>query len=185
MTGSSILHTPSRLSAVPGAIVRRGEPVRILLERPELRPPDDPIPAGAPNGTLASADAPSREVCVVRRDRTNTPLQALVLLNDPTFVEAARALAESVLTGTTSEKEALAEAFQRALSRPPLPEESAMLLGFVAEQQADFQGAPDRAQALLDVGSSMPAEGIEPAKLAAWTLLCSVIFNLDEFLTRS
>jgi len=138
-----------------------------------------------PPPNLQTLDAPTREVCVVRRDRTNTPLQALVLLNDPTFVEAARVLAERVLLQADSKEEALRRAFQRALSRDPSAEERELLLAYAAEQRESFAVQPGRASELLAVGEFSPSGKLDESEHAAWTLVCSLILNLDEFLTRS
>jgi len=138
-----------------------------------------------PPPNLQTLDAPTREICVVRRDRTNTPLQALVLLNDPTFVEAARVLAERVLLQADSREEALRHAFQRALSRDPSAEERELLLAYVAEQRESFAADPGGASELLAVGEFRSSERLDPSEHAAWTLVCSLILNLDEFLTRS
>ena len=138
-----------------------------------------------PPPNMQTFDAPSREVCVVRRDRTNTPLQALVVLNDPTYVEAARALAERVLLDGDSEQDALRLAYLRALAREPEAEERELLLAYLAEERGRLAAEPDRARELLDVGASKASEALDPLEHAAWTMVCSLILNLDEFLTRS
>ncbi len=133
-----------------------------------------------PPPNLQTFDAPNREVCTVRRDPTNTPLQALVLLNDPTFVEAARALAQRTLLADGD----LANAFRRVTSRAPEDEELVLLSEYLAVELERFRGDPESASALLAVGESMPDERLDPAELAAWTEVCSLLLNLDEAITR-
>jgi mono/diheme cytochrome c family protein len=136
----------------------------------------------APPGMVAF-DMPNREICAVRRPRTNTPLQALVVLNDPTYVEASRRLAERVLSETAPE-ERLADLFRRVLCREPDEFERELLsskLGrFLDRSRAD----PEAAKRLIQVGESPLIPGLDPAEVAAWTLAAGMVFNLDETLTR-
>jgi hypothetical protein len=139
----------------------------------------------SPPPTLATFDAPDREVCTVRRARTNTPLQALILMNDPTYVEAARKLAERVLAepGTTDER--LARAFCLVVARRPRQREQDVLRGVFETQLAAFRAASDSIEKLLAVGES-PRDGrFEPAELAAWATVASLVLNLDEAVTRN
>ncbi|MEO8494261.1 MAG: PSD1 and planctomycete cytochrome C domain-containing protein [Planctomycetota bacterium] len=138
-----------------------------------------------PPPALNLFDAPEREFCTVRRSRTNTPLQALVLLNDPTFVEAARVLAERAMNegGDTLESRATF-AFRRVISRAPTPQELEVLLRVYGDQQARFVAAPDQAAELLAIGESKPDSSLSPADLAAWTTIASMILNLDEAINR-
>jgi hypothetical protein len=115
----------------------------------------------APPPSLAAFDAPSREVCVVRRQRTNTPLQALVTMNDPTYLEAARALAAQALQ-EPSDDDRIVRSFRAALSRRPTEAEIAVLRRLLREQRALFRAD----------------------ELAAWTMVASAILNLDETLTK-
>ena len=140
----------------------------------------------SPPPTLTTFDAPDREICTVRRGRTNTPLQALVLMNDPTYVEASRKLAERVLLGDGDASDAarLGSAFRRVLARSPRPEELAVLGDVLERQRAKFSDDRDAAEALLKVGDSKVAGDLKPAELAAWATVCSVILNLDEAVTR-
>ena len=138
-----------------------------------------------PPPTLAMLDAPDRETCTVRRSRTNTPLQALVLLNDPTYVEAARKFAERILIGGGSSfDQRLVFAFRSVLSRPPNTIELAALRGVYDKQLARFRELPDSAKALLAVGESPANTSLDPAELAAWTIVASAILNTDEALTK-
>jgi mono/diheme cytochrome c family protein len=139
----------------------------------------------SPPPTLSTFDAPDREVCTVRRARTNTPLQALILMNDPTYIEAARKLAERVLgeAGTTDDGSALA--FRLVLARPPSDRERAVVRRVVDEQLAKFRSDAEAAKNLLVVGESLRDERYEPAEVATWTTVASMIFNLDEAVTRN
>jgi len=136
--------------------------------------------------SLAAFDAPSREECAVNRATSNTPLQALVLLNDPIFVEAARVFAQNVLRqGGGLWNSQLDWAFRRALSRKPSPEERRLLTGLHARSMARFRAAPARARELLRVGEAPLPERVEPASLAAMTTVTRAILNLHETITRN
>jgi len=130
-------------------------------------------------------DMPGREMCVVRRSRTNTPLQALSLLNEVTYVEAARGLAERMfLEGGPSSTERIQFAFQLATSRTPSERELKTLLAGLEQRLVRFQADPESATKLLSVGEKKPASGIDPMELAAYTITASVILNLDETVTK-
>jgi hypothetical protein len=133
---------------------------------------------------MAAFDAPDRETCVIRRARTNTPLQALVLLNDPTYVEAARAFAERIMVKSTTDAGRVEQAYQLALCRVPLPEETGVLLK--VQQQALKRFVADRAAAdkLLAIGHSKRKAGLDSAELASWTMVASMILNLDEAISK-
>ena len=137
-----------------------------------------------PPPSMSAFDAPDRETCVIRRSRTNTPMQALVLLNDPTYIEAARKFAERVLLHVTGEQERLTYAFEIALSRPPQPEEAAILFDELQAARKRFDGDPAAAGKLLAVGSSPVSDKLSPPELAAWTTLTSLILNLDETISK-
>jgi hypothetical protein len=138
-----------------------------------------------PPASLATFDAPDREKCTARRALTNTPLQALVLMNDPTYVEAARALAQRALReGGTNENARLAYAFRLATARKPTRKERGTLRTLLEERLAAFRREPRAALALLGVGESPRDESLEPALHAAWTTVASVILNLDETITK-
>ncbi len=137
-----------------------------------------------PPPAMSAFDAPDRETCVIRRSRTNTPMQALVLLNDPTYVEAARKFAERVLQHATGEQERLAYAFQIALCRAPHPEETAILSDELRGARQRFDADPAAASKLLAVGHSPPSDKLSPSELAAWTTLTSLILNLDETISK-
>jgi hypothetical protein len=138
-----------------------------------------------PPPTLATLDAPDRETCTVRRSRTNTPLQALVLLNDPTYVEAARQFAERILrNGGDSLEQRLEFSFRSVLARQPTTAERAVLSGVYHRQLARFRDLPDAAKALLAVGESAADPALDPAEVAAWAMVASAILNTDEALTK-
>jgi hypothetical protein len=138
-----------------------------------------------PPPSLATLDAPDRETCTVRRSRTNTPLQALVLMNDPTYVEAARKFAERILReGGTSTAERLAFAFRTVTARQPTEAELAVLARVLARQQATYRSDPAAAKRMLATGESPADASIDPAELAAWTMVASAILNTDEALTK-
>jgi mono/diheme cytochrome c family protein len=130
-------------------------------------------------------NAPSREVCAVRRDRTNTPLQALVTLNDIQFVEAARRLAEKILLANSQTvQDRLNDLSQRVLCRPLRPEEMTILTATLSDLQSHYQNQPADANALIALGDSKAAEHLPPIELAAWTMVCNQVLNLDEVLNK-
>ena len=134
---------------------------------------------------LNTFDAPEREFCMARRSRTNTPLQALVLLNDPTYLEASRKLAErAILSGGTSIESRMSYAFRLAISRAPSAIEMNVLLKTYHLQLARYKRDPAAAKAFVSVGESPRNESIDEAELAAWTSVMSLILNLDEAITK-
>ncbi|MFM1918838.1 MAG: hypothetical protein RLZZ303_472 [Candidatus Hydrogenedentota bacterium] len=134
---------------------------------------------------LLAFDAPSREECTADRPASNSPLQALVLLNDPTFVEAARVFAQRILEqGGQSLDARLDYAFERALSRRPEPEERELLAGLLESQRAHYASAPDAAVDFVTVGQAPLPAGIPAPELAAWTAVARAILNLHETITR-
>ncbi len=139
----------------------------------------------APPASMDIFNAPSREVCTVRRERTNTPLQALVTLNDPQFVEAARNLAQNALLhGGDSADSRLDYLAKRLLSRPFRAEELPVLQASLNDLSAYYAAHADDAAQLLTVGESKPDPSLSPATLAAWTMLTNQLMNLDEVLTK-
>jgi len=138
-----------------------------------------------PYPSMTTFDAPNREVCAVQRPRTNTPLQALVLLNDPAYVEAARNLAQRVLKEGGPDPEArMVHAFRLCVARPPTDRERSVLLDLYRKQLDRFRSDPKAAEALIKVGESPRPEGLDPADLAAWTAISNVLLNLDETITK-
>jgi hypothetical protein len=136
--------------------------------------------------SLAAFDASSREECTVDRPRSNTPQQALVLLNDPTYVEAARALAAKILqSGGPTTDERLRFALQRVLIRDPRPDETAILTPLVEKHRQEFAADKSSAEKLLTVGDVKSPPELDPVELAAWTSICRVLLNLHETITRN
>ena len=136
------------------------------------------------NPSLATFDAPAREACTVKRPRTNTPLQALALMNEVTFVEAARRLAERTLRADPSVDGRIQFAFETALARSPSPEELGALRRILDAQLVRFRSDRLAAEDLVNVGASAPDPKLVPQELAAYTLLASTLMNLDEFITK-
>ena len=139
-----------------------------------------------PPAALATFDAPDREKCTARRALTNTPLQALVLMNDPTYVEAARALAQRTLTERAKADDAarIAYAFRLATARQPTGAETGVLRRLLQKRLEGFRKDPRSAAKLIGVGESPRDTRIDPAELAAWTTVASTILNLDETITK-
>lgn len=134
---------------------------------------------------MTAFDAPDRETCTIRRARTNTPLQALVLMNDPTYLEAARKLAERVLReGGAEDNSRLKYAVRLALTRDPRSAEEATMLALLDAARQKFAGALPEAEKFLRIGDAPRDEKLSPVELAAWTTLGSVILSLDEAITK-
>jgi len=139
----------------------------------------------APPPSLALFDAPDRQRCVARRNVTNTPLQALVLLNDPTYVEASRALAErAILEAGEDPAKRVNVAFRLATDRDPDPKEQGVLLQLIQRVLPRYRQDSASALKLLSVGDLKPNPKIEPAELAGWITVMRVILNLDETITK-
>lgn len=139
----------------------------------------------APPANLEALNAPSRETACLRRERTDTPIQALVTLDDPQFVEAARLVAERCLRTNGGRPEAVLGALaSRILLRSLSPNEAAVALSAAARFEADYQAHPEAAGQLLAVGEFPVDPAIPPARLAAWTLLANGFLNLDEALNK-
>jgi hypothetical protein len=134
---------------------------------------------------FAIFDAPSREECSVGRARTNTPLQALVTLNDPTFVEAARVFAQNVLAHPTADFDArLRLAFRAALAREPQPPELIVLKVRYEQNRQRFESNRDAATKLVSVGQFPRPTHLDVVEHAAWTSVCNMLLNLDEAVSR-
>src|SRR5262249_53222454 len=138
----------------------------------------------APPPVMAAFDAPARETCWVRESRTNTPVQALALLNETGFVEAARNLAERVMREAAGQDERLIWAFRRVTCRAPSAKELAVLRDGLTFHLAEFRANPTAAKKLLTVCASKPDPKLDLAELAAYTAVCNVLLNLDEVVTR-
>jgi hypothetical protein len=138
-----------------------------------------------PYPSLVTFDAPSRETCTMRRPRTNTPLQALVLMNDPVYVEASRAFAQRILReGGASFEGRLTHAFKVALSRTPTRFERATLEKSFQSYLKNFEQDRVAASKLVHVGASQPPVDADISELAAWTVIANTLLNLDELVTK-
>ena len=138
-----------------------------------------------PNPAMLLFDAPFRERCTTRRSRTNTPLQALNLMNDPTYVEAARFLAHRMIReGGEAAASRIARGYQLLLGRSPNAAEAKVLLAAYARTHADFSDDVASAKELLNVGETPAEEGLDIAELAAMTTVASTLLNLDETVTK-
>jgi hypothetical protein len=138
-----------------------------------------------PPTSLSTFDAPNREICSIGRIPTNTPLQALVTLNDPQFTEAARAFAVKLLGAShPADRERLTAAFEQTTSRPPAPEELAVLEAALKRERQHYQADPEAARQLLAIGESPVQSAAAPQEIAAWTQLASTLLNLSETITR-
>jgi hypothetical protein len=139
-----------------------------------------------PHPSMVAFDAPSREECTAERPRSNTPLQALVLLNDPTYVEAAKALAERVVRdGGKSVEERVRFAYRQVLQRQPTADELKVVLplaeGHLKQYRADAKAATE----LLAVGERPAPKDVDAAEMAAWMSVSRVLLNLHETITRN
>jgi hypothetical protein len=142
-----------------------------------------------PHPAMLAFDMPFRETCTVKRSRTNTPMQALTLMNDPTFIEAAKFLAARMLReGGSDTAGRIAHGFWLVLARPPQPQEIDLLAKSLARFRDEYASAPAEARALLDVGSAddaSPEAAAEDRDLAAYTLLASLFLCRDEAVMRN
>ena len=139
----------------------------------------------APPPAMQIFDAPTREKCIIRRARTNTPLQALVTLNDTQFIEASRHMAERLMrAGGNTTQERLRYGFRLATSRYPTQKETQVLQTIFDNASTKYSNSPDAATKLLSVGEAKRDESFPPNEHAAWTIVASTILNLDETLTR-
>ena len=139
----------------------------------------------APPASMEVFNAPSRETCTVQRERTNTPLQALVTLNDPQFVEAARHLAQHALKeGGASTSDRLDFMARKLLARPLRPEEGRVVESSLNDLLSNFQAHPKDAEALIAFGESKADPALDAPTLAAWTMLANQLMNLDEALNK-
>lgn len=133
---------------------------------------------------LMAFDAPAREECAADREVSNTPVQSLVLLNDPSYVEAARGFAVRVLESGKADRKRIEFAFREAFSRAPSAEEREVVLDLLVSQRQRFTENPDQANRLLATGISPLRAGIDGPELASWTSVARALFNKHEFLMR-
>jgi hypothetical protein len=134
---------------------------------------------------MANFDASSREDCIAMRTASNTPQQALTLMNDPSFVEAARVWAVAVLAAASDDAGRIDAAFRKALARSPNAKERDGLIVFLSRMREAYRQRPDDAAKLLNTGfAPRPDPAADKVELAAWTSVCRVILNLHETVTR-
>jgi hypothetical protein len=139
----------------------------------------------APPASMDILNAPTRETCTVRRERTDTPLQALVTMNDPQFIEAARVLAQNAIKSASKQEAARVEWIaQRVLSRPLSAAEMGITRSAITDLLAYYRSNPADAAKLIDVGETKRDSAIDPAEHAAWTMLTNQLMNLDEVLNK-
>jgi hypothetical protein len=138
-----------------------------------------------PHPSLVAFDAPSREECTVERPRSNTPLQALVLLNDPIYVEAARAFAERIVRAGGDTEQRIHFAYRQALCRQARPEELQVLASLYRKHVQQYKEDPSAAAALLSIGEHRVPDDIDRVELAAWTSVARTILNLHETIMRN
>lgn len=134
---------------------------------------------------MKSFDAPAREECTAQRTRSNTPLAALVLLNDPSYVEAARVFAENAIKAQSTTNERISWIFEAALSRQPTSDEVAVLGSLLDQQRQRFKDKPAAVAKLVQIGLSPSASDIDPLELVTWMSVTRAIFNTHEFITRN
>jgi len=137
-----------------------------------------------PPPTMLTFDGPTREICTVSRPRTNTPLQALVLLNDVTYLEAGRALASATLSQPGDDPARIRYVFRRLTSRWPEAEEIKAVKALLTQQRASFAADPAAAKKLTAQGASTAGQQLDPVELAAWSVTAHALLNLDEVIVR-
>jgi hypothetical protein len=136
--------------------------------------------------SLLAFDAPTREECCAERTRSNIPQQALVLLNDPTYVEAARVLAARILSEChADDDQRIAWAWQQVLQRDPSDEERKTMADLLEKRLAAYRNDAKAAEELLEVGQAPAPADLDKAELAAWTHIARILLNLHETITRS
>ena len=138
-----------------------------------------------PPPSMATFDAPEREFCLIRRSRTNTPLQAFVMLHDPQFIEAARQLAGRMITSGKSPQNRITHGFRIITARKPSPRETQILSQLYTKRLSYYQANPKAADALLAIGEATRQQSSSPAELAAWTTVARAMLNLSEAITKN
>ena len=134
---------------------------------------------------MTNFDAPNREQSCIKRDRSNTPLQALQLMNDIQHYEAARGLAQRMMTSSTEAAARITFAYRTVLSRPPAAEEMAVVLELYQRQMRKYEAMPEDAKKAVTFGKTPPITGLAERELASWTLVANLILNLDEAVVRN
>ncbi len=139
----------------------------------------------SPPPSMAAFDAPTREQCTVRRERTNTPLQALVLLNDPQYVEAARRLAENTIKGARKPEDRATNMLERVLAKPASKADVNDVTTLVGRFHDLFAKQPESAMKLIESGDSDADQKLNPGELAAWTMAANALMNRDDFINKN
>ncbi len=140
----------------------------------------------SPPPQMSIADAPSRESCVARRERTNTPMLALMLMNDPQYVEAARYLGQLTLDqNSQSDTRRIEFVFMRSLQRKPTKLESDLILRLLQSNREEFKRNLEAAKKLVAIGEKPADKKYDPAELASWTMIANVLLNMDEFISKN
>ena len=139
----------------------------------------------APAPFMSNFDAPNRETACTRRERSNTPLQALQLMNDVHHVEAARGLAASLIQNEKTDEGRIRLAYRQALSRPPSSEETRIVSILLEKELAKYRKDTVAAGKLVRVGELPVTAGTAEPELAAWTMVCNLVMNLDEMINRN
>jgi len=138
-----------------------------------------------PYPSMATFDAPTREVCTLRRVRTNTPLQALVTLNDPVYIEAAQALARRIVSsGSQTTPNRITFAFRTCTARSPHEAETERITALYAQALADFKADADAANKMATDPIGPAPDKADVAELAAWTVVSNILLNLDEMFMK-
>jgi hypothetical protein len=139
----------------------------------------------SPPPSMMNFDAPDRYLCVVKRQKTATPLQSLVLMNDPQYIEASRVLAERMMKEAGEvQEDKITFAFKALTSRLPRAEEMHLMKQLFTEELADFKQHPERASQLLSIGEYKRDTSLDADELAAYTIVASSIMNFDEFIVK-
>jgi hypothetical protein len=138
----------------------------------------------SPPPVMVTFDSPLRDTCIVRRSTTNTPLQALALLNETAFLEASRTMAARILSAPESDSQRIATAFQVTLARPPHPDELSLLQRALRRYRQTYQANPAAAKRLLNVGDAPQSTKLSAPEQASWMIVCSSLMNTDEFMTQ-
>ncbi len=139
----------------------------------------------APHPMMTNFDAPNREQSCIQRERSNTPLQALQLMNDIQHYEAARGLAQRMMMSSTEAAARIVFGYRTVLARVPAEEEVAVVLGLYQRQMRKYEAMPEEAKKAVTFGETPPAAGLSERELAAWTLVANLILNLDEAVVRN
>ncbi|MEM1123033.1 MAG: DUF1553 domain-containing protein, partial [Bacteroidota bacterium] len=137
-----------------------------------------------PPPSMMTFDASTRDLCTVKRQRTSTPLQALVLLNDPQIIEATRVMAQNIVSEVETPEERIGQLFRLATSRQPTSDEVNTLKDYLAEELTYFEESPEKAEEYLNIGAYQMNYDLPEPEMAAYAMLASAIFNLDESISR-